>query len=131
MNISFLFMLPVKILFFLFFIIHFYTGRTRSNNGQLRRQKSSRGQFLLRSCSVSLVSHHLGCIECVQKGFASSIVVVEKFDFKDNEFEFTFTRRIQHFTKYVKIEKTGFCGVLRLYNDSNSINYVCNHLGGS
>ena len=37
------------------------------------------------------------CIERVQNGFTSSIVVAEKFDFKDNEF--AFTRRIQYFTK--------------------------------
>ena len=55
---------------------------------------------MLKSSCVSLVVHHLGCIERVQKDFASSIVVVEKFDFKDNES--SRTREIQHFTKYVK-----------------------------
>ena len=112
MNISFLFML--KILFFLFFnvtFLHTYTvGRTRSNNGQLRRRNLPRGQFLLESCSVSLVDHHLGCIERVQKGFASSIVVVEKFDFKDNEF--TFTRRNRKFLHNYHIECSN---ILKLY----------------
>ena len=91
-------------------MLHFYIGKTRSNNGQLRHQKSPRGQFLLKSCSVSFVVHHLGCIERVQKGFASSIVVVEKFDFKDNEF--TFTRRNRKFLHNYHIE---YNNILKLY----------------
>ena len=61
-------------------------GSSRSNFTQCRRKKSYWCQYVLKSSCVSTVIHHLGCIKPVQKDFAVSIVVIGKFDFRDNEF---------------------------------------------